>query len=236
MKVERAIVHPEQEDRDGEAKVTDPVDKKGLLGGPGCLWFCEPETDQQIAAGTHRLPEDIDQQKVTRGHQHRHREDKHRHEGKKSWGARIIVHVAGRIDGDEQSDAGDDGEHCGGQRVEPQRHRDREVPDVLPRGEVLRREQRIGGRAAGGGRVGAIKRRPLPERGDHFDGPHRLGMNSLERADVTGSRHQQRNSDDRRAGDANNGRQVRPGSERASQQNGENRACQGQQRHGDQQR
>ena len=236
VEVKGAVGHPEEEDRDRKAKVPDAIDEEGLLGSACSLGFGEPEADQQVAAGAHRLPEDVDQQEVAGGHEHRHREDKHRDKRKEPGIARIIVHVAGGIDGDEQADAGDDRQHRGSERIEPQRHRDREGPHVLPGREIFRCESRIGRRATGGGRVGRVERGPLPERRDHFHGPDRLGMVAVSRTHVTGGRRQQCDRHDGSAGDAEHGRQVGLGPERAAQKHGENRAQQGQERHEHQQR
>ena len=236
VEVERAVGHPEQEDRDRQSEVADAVDEECLLGRAGRLRFREPEADQQVAAGADRLPEDVDEQKVAGGHEHRHREYEHRHQREEPGIARIAVHVAGRINGHEQADAGDDREHRGGERIEPQRHGDREAADVLPRCKVLRCQTRIGGRAAGRGRVGRVERGPLPERRDHFHGPDRLRMGAVGGAHVTGSRRQQRDGHDGGSGDAGHRRQVGAMAEGAAQKHGEDRACQRQQRHEHQQR
>ena len=95
VEVERAVAHPEQEDRDGEAKVADAVHEEGLLRGTGGFRLREPESDQEVAAGTHGLPEHVDQEEVAGGDQHRHREDEHCHQRKEPRVARIVVHVAG---------------------------------------------------------------------------------------------------------------------------------------------
>ena len=94
VEVERAVGHPEQKDGDREAKVANAVHKEGFLRGAGRFRFCEPESDQQVAAGAHGLPEDVDQEEVAGGHQHRHRKDEHRHEREEPRVARIVVHVA----------------------------------------------------------------------------------------------------------------------------------------------
>ncbi len=70
VEIERAVAHPEQEDRDGEAKVADAVHEEGLLRGTGGFRLREPESDQQVAAGTHGLPEHVDEEEVTGGDQH----------------------------------------------------------------------------------------------------------------------------------------------------------------------
>ena len=65
-------------DRDAEAKIANPVDDKGLLGGVIGGSALVVVADEQIRAETDRLPEDEQQQEVVGQHQHEHGENEER--------------------------------------------------------------------------------------------------------------------------------------------------------------
>ena len=222
VEVERAVGHPEQERGHREAEVADAVDQKGLLGGLGRLGPGEPKADQQVAAGAHRLPEDVHEQEVARRHEHRHREHEHRHQGEESRIAGVAVHVADRIDGDEQADEGDDHQQGRGQWIQSQRHRDREgcggARGIRPR-------------CLGVGHAG-----PFPERGHHLDRPDGMLVPRFSDAHFAGHAHKQRDRHGRRAGDPGHGRKVGPRAEDSAERDGEDRSHQRQERHENQER
>ena len=231
VEVECAVAHPEQKHGDGQAEVADPVDEEGLLGGAGRLRLGEPDSDQQIAAGPHRFPEDVHKQEVAGRHQHRHRKNKHRHQSEEPRVAGIVVHVADGIDGHEQAHAGDDDEHRGGERIQTQRHRNCEAEGLRGRLRIPRSQTGIRGRAVRRRRVGLVERRPVPERCDHLDRSDRLGVGAVRRVYIPCGDDKQDDRHHGRRRDAGDRGQVRPRAKPAAQKHGEHRADQGQQRH-----
>ena len=220
VEVERAVGHPEQEGGDGQTEVADAVDEERLLGGPRGLGLRVPKADEKVAAGPHRFPEDVHKEEIARGNEHRHREHEHRHQREEPRIARVVVHVADRIDGDEQSDAGDDREERGGERIETQRDRDREGPSVVGRPRSDRGAEAAVPCCGKITRPGVFDGGPLPERGDHLDRFGRTQRVTVTGADLSGGAEQEEQSDDRGSTDPCHGREVRPGPEPATEENG----------------
>ena len=196
----------------------------------------EPEADQQVRAGPHRLPEHVDKQEVAGRHEHRHREHEGRDEGEEPRVAGVVVHVADRVDRHEQADAGDDREHDRRERIEPQVDPNRERQGLWktggPGGEIISHVER----RAGGRHVGVGNARPLPERGHHLD---RLGLPvGVPGADscFTAEAHEERHGRHGPGGDRDDSRPVGPGPEHAAEQNREDRAGQWQGGHEDEER
>ena len=229
VEVERAIGHPEEKRRDRQAEVTHAVDEKRFLRGPRRLGLREPEADEQIAARAHRLPEHVHDEEVARRHEHRHREHEQREHREKPRIARIVVHVAHGIDRHHETDAGDDREQGGRERIEPQGDGNRERPRGAPRAA-----HRCAGKRRGASfrrHVGILHRGPLPERGDHLDRPHRFGVGAVGRAHLVRRAEQERHSHRGGRGDAGDGRQVGPRAEQATQEEREHGPGERQERH-----
>ena len=205
MKIERAVGHPQQKGGDRQAEVAHTVDEERLLGRPGRLRLAVPESDQEIAAGPHRLPEHIHEQKVAGGHKHRHRKNEHRYQGEEPRIARIVVQVADGVNRHEQANAGDDHQECRGEGIEPQGYRDRKA--LLSHA----RHTLSGGRALHGG--------PLPERGDHVDRTHRFAVGTPA-AHLGGGGEQQDQGHHRSSGDAGHGGQMGAGPQSPAEEDG----------------
>jgi len=110
---------PEQHNPKQERRVGDAVDQEGLGRGTGGGRFAEPISDQQIAAGTHTFPKRVHHQQVVRQNQHRHREDESAKDGKVPGIARVVMHVALRIDRDHRRDRCNDRKQCQAKCIDP---------------------------------------------------------------------------------------------------------------------
>ena len=170
--LERPHRRPEQHDAEGEPAVAHPVDDERLLprvrGGLPPV----PEPDQEVAAEPDRLPEDVEEEEVPGQHQHDHREDEEIQVGEEARVVGVLVHVADRVDVDEEPDAGHDQQHHGRELVELERHGGAEGPGDDPVEERAREglvpppdpeegeERHAEGQADGGNRHPV---RPAPE-------------------------------------------------------------------------
>ena len=99
-------------------RVTDAVDDERFLACIGRGFFVEVKSDQQIAARAHAFPSDEQQQEIIRQHQHQHGEHEEIQIAEETVIAAFVRHVAGGIDVNQKSDAGDDENHHRGKRVE----------------------------------------------------------------------------------------------------------------------
>ncbi len=238
VEIERAVGQPDEEHRDREAEVADAVDEERLLCGSGGLRLAEPESDQQVAAGPDRLPEDVDDEKIRRAHEHRHREDEEGDEREEPGVVGIVVHVADRVDGDEQADARDEREHRRRERIEPQLDRDGERNRRGRSAGTRRGERRAGGNGRGRGNDRVVDGGPVPERGGAVEplcrlergvggvggpvagvgpmGCNLMGCNRMGRQQQHDGRHG-------RAGDADDRRQVCAVAEPSAKEHGQDR-------------
>ena len=116
--VERAGAVPDQDQRGEQAEVAEARDDERLLGGGGGGGPVEPEADQEVGGRADQLPEDEQHEQVVGQDQAQHGGGEERHEGVVARDAAVALHVAERVDLDEQRDAGDDDEHDGREAVE----------------------------------------------------------------------------------------------------------------------
>ena len=101
-----------------EARVTDAVDDERLLARVRRRFPQEVKPDQQVAAQPHAFPPDEQQQQIVRQDQRQHREHEQIQVAEEAVVAALVRHVAGGIDVNQESDAGDHEQHHGRQRVE----------------------------------------------------------------------------------------------------------------------
>ena len=127
-------LRPDQHDPEDESDIADPVDDERLLAGQGRAAAGEPEADQQVAAQPDQLPGHEDDQEVVGQDQQEHREHEQVEVGEEPPVAAVVAHVADRVDVDEQADRGHHDQQAGGQGVDEEAGRDRELAgrDPLP--------------------------------------------------------------------------------------------------------
>ena len=130
----------EQEHADQEGGVADAVGDEGLAAGDGVGHVRVPEADQQVGAQADAFPADEQQRQRVAQHQHQHRGGEQVHIGEEARDVRILVHVAERVDVDQEADAGDDQDHHAGQRVDAEGHLERQRRRLDPGVQVV--EQR----------------------------------------------------------------------------------------------
>ena len=125
---------PDEHDPERESDVADPVDDEGLLrrerrGAPAV-----PEADQQVARQAHELPPREDHQEVVRQDQQQHAEHEEVQVGEEAPPARVVRHVADRVQVDEHPDRRHDDQQAGGQLIdeEPDVDRERARRDPAP--------------------------------------------------------------------------------------------------------
>ncbi len=78
----------------------------------------EIESDQKVAAGAHAFPANEKQQEIVRQHQHEHRKHEQVQVTEKAVVAALVRHIAGGVNMNQESDAGDDENHHAGQRID----------------------------------------------------------------------------------------------------------------------
>ncbi len=253
LEIQRAVGDPEEEYTQGEAEIAHPIDQKGLQPRGRGRRLLEPETDQQVAAQAHRLPEDIEEQEVAGRDQHGHGEDEQADVGEESPIAHVSAHVADRVDGHQQRDERHRGEHDGRERIGPQDDVDvKGRAGVRAKGPLSLRER---ARVRAGLRLAFQCRSPHPlplsrrERGgrDARPGPEGNGLeiaDGLLRAAVGGKLlavaldgEDQQHAGGAGSGDGQDHRQMAPGAEHVlAQRRREQRGCQRQSGNQDQQR
>ena len=203
-----------QEDAEHEAPVTHPVDDERLLTRIRRRLLRVPETDQQVGAQTHALPPHEHHQVVAAQHQREHEEAEEVQvaEEPRVPAARLVVHVGGRVDVNQEPDPGHDEDHQSRQRVEAER------PWHLERAHAVHGLERDGGYPRGDGDDVCARRgrqtEELHERGDrqqqreaHRRAGDRAGedlaevTNPHEAVDGGANRGQQRNEPDQIHGD-----------------------------------
>ena len=116
--VERAGVRREQEHRAEQAEVADAVGDERLLAGRGVGELVVPEADEQVRAEADALPPDEQHREVVRQDERQHREDEEVQVREEPGEARVVRHVGGRVEVDEEADAGDDQHHHADERVD----------------------------------------------------------------------------------------------------------------------
>ena len=107
----------EQHDHVGYAGGHERLDRRLI-----CALFLEPEADQHVRAQAHHFPADEQQQQVIRHHQSQHRPGKEGDQAEKARLARIVRHVANRINEDHRTCQRHHDQHHGGQRIDQNPH------------------------------------------------------------------------------------------------------------------
>ena len=116
--------HPEK-----ESKVTDAVHDKGLLGSIiVCIVFV-PEADQEIRAQPYAFPADKNHEVIATHDQEQHDEDKQVEVGKEPRESRIIMHIADRVEVDQETNACHHHQHDHGEGVNPESKGDVDVAE-----------------------------------------------------------------------------------------------------------
>src|SRR6185503_19254431 len=109
--VEIAEVGNDQEHREKKAEVADAVDDEGLFACIGGGVLLEVEADEQVGGETDALPADEEQKEAAGQHQDGHEEHEKVEVGEETPVTVFVRHVSGRVEMDEEADAGDDTEH-----------------------------------------------------------------------------------------------------------------------------
>ena len=133
---------PQNQNAEQKADIAKARDEKRLPRRRRGRRFGEPEADQQITAKAHSLPEGVEQDEVVRQYQSRHREQKQADLGEEARIARIVVHVADSVNGDEQTDECNGREHDRCQPVRLQGEADVNASRIEP-GKADRRGGRL---------------------------------------------------------------------------------------------
>ncbi len=116
--VQGAGVDEDRHDPEREPDVADAVDDERLLRREGRGALAEPEADEQVARQADQLPGHEDQQPRVGEDQHQHAEHEEVQVGEEPPVARVVAHVADRVDVHEQADRRDDDQQAGGQLVD----------------------------------------------------------------------------------------------------------------------
>ena len=124
--IERPEREVDQEDAEQEAPVADPVGDERLLARVRRALLLVPVADEQVRAEADALPADEHDQVVAAQHQREHEEAEQVQvrEVARHAAARLVVHVGGRVDVDQEPDPRDDQDHHRRQRIEAERPRD----------------------------------------------------------------------------------------------------------------
>ena len=124
---QRPEVDPDHDHAEAEPEVADAVDDERLLRRSRRRRLLVPEADEQVAAQADQLPADVEEQEVVGQDQHQHAEHEEVQVGEEAPEASIAVHVADRVDVDEEPDRADDEQQHRGQRVDEEADLDVEV-------------------------------------------------------------------------------------------------------------
>ena len=108
----------DQQQRNQETEITDPVYQEGFLAGLSRFRLAEVETNQQVGAQAHAFPPGKQQQVVAAEYQNQHEKQEQVHAGKKPVVSTLVGHVADGVDVDQQTHAGNHQRHHGGKGVE----------------------------------------------------------------------------------------------------------------------
>ena len=131
--VERLEIDKDQEDRQKEPGVADAIDDKGLRRCLGRRHLVIVVADQEIGAETDAFPADEEHRVVVAHHQQQHRDHEEVHVREEARESLFTVHVADRIDVDEEAYSRHHEEHDAGERIHEEGHVDREIPAENPR-------------------------------------------------------------------------------------------------------
>ena len=132
--LQRAQLGPQQEDRDRQADVADPVHQERLLRGRGRGRAVLVEADQQVRREADALPAEVEHHEVVAQDQQQHRGDEQVELREEPPPARVVAHVADRVEVDQRADPGDEQHERQRQRVDPQPEVDVQAADGEPVG------------------------------------------------------------------------------------------------------
>ena len=127
----------DQKHRDHVSEIADAVGDEGLLRRVASLLPANVVANQQVRAETDSLPTHKEQEQVVGQHQRQHHEHEEVEIGEEAVVARVSVHVAGGIDVNQQTDAGDEENVDSRERIEQIGEIGLEVPHLDPGEEVL---------------------------------------------------------------------------------------------------
>ena len=163
----------DQHDPEGETDVADAVDDERLLGRERRRALAVPEADEQVARQADQLPGHEHDQEVAGQDQQQHAEHEQVEVGEEAPVARVVAHVADRVDVDQQADRRHHDQQAGRQLVDDEADVDDEVAgrDPLePRHDVAVRVGRSGQQRRGPGQdVDDQRHRDDPDDEDRDD-------------------------------------------------------------------
>jgi hypothetical protein len=135
----RAVHHAR--DAEHEAEVADAVHDERLHVREDRGRALEPEADEQVTHDAHRFPAEEQLHEVVGHHEHQHREREQRDVAEEAVVARIVVHVADRVDVHAQRHEGHDDHHQRSQLVDEEAdfHPDAVADQPLVDGRVVGR-------------------------------------------------------------------------------------------------
>src|SRR5205814_8574238 len=101
---------------------------KRFFGGVGRAIALEPMTDEQVGAKADQFPKDKHHHEIVRQHNAEHREHEERERGEVAGDARVIAHVAKRVDVNESAYSANENKHRHAQGIEGKADRHSEEP------------------------------------------------------------------------------------------------------------
>ena len=125
--VERLEIDKDEEDGQKEPGVADAVHDKGFRRGLGSRHLVVVVADQQIGTEPDPFPADEEHHIVVAHDQQQHRDHEEIHVGEESRESLFPMHVADRIDVDQEAHSRDDEQHDARERIDEKGQIDREV-------------------------------------------------------------------------------------------------------------
>ena len=132
VEVERADLLDEDEEREHEGRVADGVHDERLLAAATAVAPLVPVVDQEVRGEPDHAPAGEEEQQVPRHDEQEHGEDEERLVGVVAALLLVAVHVADRVDEDQEADPGDDEHHEDRERVDQDRRSDPEIAGGQP--------------------------------------------------------------------------------------------------------
>src|ERR671922_2848816 len=129
---------PEQQKHaQDEAEVTDSIDDEGFVAGAGIIVIGIPKPDQSVRAQADSFPTDEKQQQTIAQHQGQHRRGEQVEISEETPEGIVVVHVAGGVNMDETSYAGNNEDHHCRQRIHHKSHVDFQRAKIHPAIKVV---------------------------------------------------------------------------------------------------
>ena len=147
--LQRAEVRPQQEDRDRQADVADPVHEERLLRRRRRGRAVLIPADQQVRGEADALPAEVEHHEVVAQDEQQHRGDEQVELTEEPPPARVVAHVADGVQVDQRADTGDEQHERQRQRVEAQPEVDVQAADGEPA-----EQRQLAGALVGGQREG----------------------------------------------------------------------------------